>query len=69
MSYFARDKENANCVLVNVMPNFCFSHVLEGIYFQQKYEKLAFEMGGKNYFAPCQSVASFLGTKEIKSTN
>lgn len=69
MSYFARDKENANCaVLVNVMPNdFESSHALAGIYFQQKYEKLAFEMGGKNYFAPCQSVASFLGKKECKT--
>lgn len=69
MSYFARDKENANsAVLVNVMPeDFGSSHALAGVYFQQKYERLAFEHGGKNYCAPTQSVGSFLKKKPAKS--
>ena len=70
MSDFARDKENANsALLINVNPeDYHSSHPLAGIYFQQKYEKLAFELGGKNYNAPAESVGSFLGKENIKST-
>lgn len=65
MSYYARDKENANsALLVNVMPSdFDDDDVLAGVKFQEKYERLAFELGGKNYFAPAQSVGEFLGRK------
>lgn len=68
MSDFARDKENANsALLVNVMPeDYNSTHPLAGVYFQSKYEKLAFELGGSNYNAPAQSVGSFLG-RETKS--
>lgn len=63
MSYFARDKENANsAVLVNVTPDdFGNDDVLAGVRFQEKYERLAFNLGGKNFSAPAQSVGEFLG--------
>ena len=62
MSYFARDKENANsAILVNVDPkDFGSEDVLAGFDFQSKYEKLAFEIGGGKYVAPAESVGSFL---------
>ena len=62
MSYFARDKENANsAVLVNVKPSdYESTHPLAGLDFQAKYEKLAFELGGKNFNAPAMSVGDFL---------
>jgi len=69
MSNFNRDKENANsAVLVNVVPeDYGSSHPLAGIYFQEKFEKLCFEMAGKNYNAPAQTVGSFLGKEGIIS--
>ncbi|MGO0916252.1 FAD-dependent protein, partial [Clostridioides difficile] len=36
---------------------------LAGVHFQQKYEKLAFELGGKNYNAPVQLVGDFINNK------
>lgn len=62
MSLFAREDENANsAVLVNVEPSdFDSDDVLSGIDFQQKYEKLAFVLGGSNYKAPAQLVGDFL---------
>ncbi|WP_099190693.1 NAD(P)/FAD-dependent oxidoreductase [Tepidibacter mesophilus] len=68
MSEHSRNKENANsALLVNVGPeDFESDHPLEGVYFQQKYERLAFELGGKNYKAPVQLVGDFLN--DTKST-
>lgn len=65
MSEFMRDKENANsAVLVNVDErDFGSSHPLAGIDFQNNLEKKAFELGGKNYFAPVQCVGDFLNNK------
>jgi len=62
MSYFKRDKPNANsALLVNVSPeDFNSDHPLAGIAFQRSLEKLAFEHGGRNYYAPCETVGSFL---------
>ncbi|MBQ3048120.1 MAG: hypothetical protein IJD48_03805 [Clostridia bacterium] len=62
MSLFARDKENANsAVLVNVVPDdYNSTHPLAGIYFQKRYEQKAFELGGNNFDAPCQTVKGFL---------
>ena len=62
MSEHARDKANANSAfLVNVTPeDFGSTHPLAGIEFQRKYEKLAYELGGKNYNAPMQLVGDFL---------
>lgn len=69
MSNFARDKENANsALLINVSPaDFDSPHPLAGMYFQEKYERLAFEIGGKNYNAPAESVGGFLG-KNVNTT-
>ena len=69
MSDFARDKENANsAVLVNIVPeDYGSAHPLAGIYYQAKYEKLAFELGGKNFDAPAESVGSFIKGQEIAS--
>ncbi len=65
MSEHARDKVNANSAfLVNVTPeDFGNDHPLAGIEFQKKYEKLAYELGGKNYNAPMQLVGDFLSNK------
>ncbi|MBQ3494014.1 MAG: hypothetical protein IJA69_01220, partial [Clostridia bacterium] len=65
MSYFARDKRNANCaVLVNVVPeDYQSSHPLAGIYFQQKYERIAYQLGGGDFCAPYTTVGEFLGRK------
>ena len=66
MSEFARDKENANAaLLVGVnSADFGSEHPLAGMYFQRKLEERAFELGGKTYFAPAQSVGDFLQNKE-----
>ena len=63
MSNFARNEKNANsALLVNVMPSdYNSEHPLAGIYFQQKYEKLAYKLAGGGYKAPCQSVGDFIG--------
>ncbi len=76
MSLHARDGENANAaLLVNVTPaDFESEDVLAGVEFQHKYEKLAFELGGKNYNAPAQKVKDFVEGKvsefcgEVKPT-
>ena len=65
MSYFARDGKNANsALLVNVTPSdFKTEDPLAGMYFQREIEQRAFEVGGKNYNAPCQRVGDFLERK------
>lgn len=65
MSYRARDGRNANAaVLVNVMPeDYDNGDVLDGIEFQRKYEKLAFELGGASYNAPAEKVKDYLAEK------
>ena len=65
MSNFARDGENANsALLVNVsIEDFYKESPLDGMYFQEKLEKKAFELGGKNYNAPIQRVEDFLENK------
>jgi uncharacterized FAD-dependent dehydrogenase len=65
MSEHARDKANANSgFLVNVLPeDFGSDHPLAGVDFQEKYERLAYELGGKNYNAPAQLVGDFLNDK------
>lgn len=74
MSEYARDGKNANsAVLVNVTPeDFGSDDVLAGCEFQRKYEKLAFELGGRNYDAPAERVRDFVDGKtefeEIENT-
>lgn len=62
MSYYARDKENANAaLLVGVNPeDYGDDHPLAGIEFQRRWERLAFQLGGRNYKAPAQRVGDFL---------
>lgn len=69
MSNYARDKENANsALLVNVIPDdYGSTHPLAGIYYQAKYERLAFEIGGANFNAPAESVGSFVYGKKVNS--
>ncbi len=66
MSNFARDGENANsAILVNITPDdFKGDSPLEGIYFQKDLEEKAFILGGKNYFAPIQTVGDFLNNNK-----
>ncbi|KNZ40498.1 NAD(P)/FAD-dependent oxidoreductase [Acetobacterium bakii] len=65
MSEHSRNGENANsALLVGVQPaDFDSNHPLAGIEFQRKWERLAFELGGKNYSAPVQLVGDFLADK------
>ncbi len=66
MSEFQRKAENSNsAVLVSVMPDMIEGeHVLGGMYFQRELEKKAYELGGGNYYAPCQKLGDFLEEKE-----
>ncbi len=80
MSYYNRDKENANSALVvTVTPkdfeNECYKfnmqdngndYPLIGMEMQRYYEKLAYKVGGGNYIAPVQLVRDFLN--DNKST-
>jgi uncharacterized FAD-dependent dehydrogenase len=72
MSEYKQDSKNSNsALLVSVFPaDFETDHPLAGVEFQRKWEKKAFEIGGKNYFAPAQLVGDFLKNKpstQIKS--
>ena len=66
MSNFARDGENANsALLVNVtVEDYYKSTPLDGMYFQEKLEKKAFILGGKNYNAPIQKIEDFLQNRK-----
>ncbi len=65
MSYFSRSGENANsALLVNVTPeDFKGKSPLEGMYFQKRLEEAAFNLGGKNYYAPIQRVEDFINNR------
>lgn len=67
MSYSARSGENANsALLVSIKPNDFNGEVLGAVEFQRKLERKAFELGGRNYFAPVQLVGDFLVNKGSK---
>lgn len=63
MSRFARDGANANAaLLVNVVAeDFADDHPLAGVRFQRRWENAAFELGGRDFRAPAQLLADFLG--------
>ena len=64
MSLHARDGRNANSALVvSVNPEDFGGDFTKAIAFQRELEKKAFEMGGRNYKAPAQSVGNFLKGK------
>ena len=67
MSYYKRDKENANsALLVNVNDTDLESGLFAGIEFQRKYEKLAYQIA-QDYRAPCQLVKDLFEDKESKN--
>lgn len=64
MSKHARNGKNANsAVVVSVNPDDFDNDFTKAIAFQRKLEKTAFELGGKNYKAPAQTVGNFLKGK------
>ena len=62
MSYFARDKQNANsALLVSITPDdFGSEHPLAGMEYQRNLERSAFLFAGGAYRAPAQKVSDFL---------
>lgn len=67
MSYSDRGGDNANsALLVSVSPNDFKGDILAAIEFQRKLERKAFEVGGRNYYAPVQLVGDFLVDKPSK---
>jgi len=65
MSEHSRNGKNANsALLVGVKPSdFASDHPLAGIEFQRKWEGLAYDLGGRNYYAPVQLVGDFLSDR------
>lgn len=65
MSRRARDGKNANsAVLVTVRPEDIGGGPREAIDFGRKIERLAYKVGGGDYYAPAQTVGSFLSETE-----
>ena len=61
MSLYARASGVANSALVvTVGPDDFGTHPLGGVAFQREWEKKAFELGGRDYKAPLQTVGDFL---------
>lgn len=65
MSYYKRDKENANSAIVVSVGDKDFegNNPLKGMEFQRHYERLAYLAGGGGYLAPVQLVGDFLEDK------
>ncbi|MDR3641436.1 MAG: hypothetical protein P4L39_08960 [Humidesulfovibrio sp.] len=68
MSLHARDGVNANsALLVGVGPqDLGGAHPLAGVDFQRQWERLAFELGGRSFRAPAQTVGNFLAARAAK---
>jgi len=66
MSEYNQDGENSNsALLVNVFPeDIASDHSLAGIEFQRKWEKKAFEAGGRDFKAPAVLVSDFLNDRK-----
>lgn len=61
MSMYKRNSPLANAAMVVQVDEKDFGQgVLAGMNFQEKYERLAYSLAGKNYFAPAQDVPSFI---------
>ena len=61
MSHYNRSSGSANSALaVNVNPADCGGGILDGIEFQRRYERKAFDLAGRSWYAPIQSVGGFL---------
>jgi uncharacterized FAD-dependent dehydrogenase len=68
MSEYKRDKVNANSALLVTVneKDFGSDHPLAGIEFQRRLERKAFDLGGRNYNAPIQTVKDFINNKITK---
>ncbi len=68
MSYADRDGENANAaLLVTVNPkDFPSQDPLAGMCWQEEIEQKAYAVGGRNYYAPAQTVGDFLAGRPSK---
>ncbi|MEH6469311.1 MAG: NAD(P)/FAD-dependent oxidoreductase [Porticoccus sp.] len=62
MSQYSRNERNANsAIVVGIEPEKDYpGHPLAGIDLQRELEALAYQLGGKNYYAPAQLVGDFL---------
>lgn len=68
MSFYNRSMENTNsAIVVNVTSKDFGDEVLGGVKFQEEIERKAFELGGGDYKAPCQSVYEFMGIEDKKT--
>ena len=69
MSDRARDAENANSALLCDVrtDDFGSGHPLAGMDLQEKYERLAFELGGCSYRAPAQRAGDFLARRRASA--
>jgi len=65
MSQYSRNERNANSgIVVGITPEQDYpGDVLAGVELQRNLESRAFELGAKNYQAPCQLVGDFLAGK------
>ena len=65
MSQYSRNERNANsAIVVGIDPEQDYpNHPLAGIELQRQLETLAFELGGKDYSAPAQTIGDFLKGK------
>ncbi|MGB2962581.1 MAG: hypothetical protein WBB69_01195 [Anaerolineales bacterium] len=64
MSQYARNEINANSAIVaEVYPADFGNEPLGGIALQRYWERIAYQIGGGNYDAPCQLVGNFLSGK------
>ncbi|WP_314884646.1 NAD(P)/FAD-dependent oxidoreductase [Psychrobacter immobilis] len=65
MSQYSRNERNANsAIVVGIDPERDYpNHPLAGIDLQRQLETLAFELGGKDYSAPAQTIGNFLKGK------
>lgn len=62
MSYHARNAQNANsAILCEVLPSDLESGVFAGFDYREKLEKMAFDLGGKDFTAPAMTVGDYLG--------
>ena len=68
MSHHARDGENANsAILASVRPEDHGGTCESAIEFQRRLERAAYEAGGGDYYAPCQTVGDFLRGEAVCS--
>jgi uncharacterized FAD-dependent dehydrogenase len=68
MSQYSRAERNANAgIVVGITPDDYAGGPLAGIAFQRHWESKAFEVGGRTYAAPAQTVGDFLAGKASNS--